>query len=100
MACGGLREVVYGNIEAVTLADVDKDGATDVRIRMRQGKARIPPQPRCEEVGAVTGGASPTKLPRAQLHTLEYLARGATLAPTPTSARIVKALEAMKPKEE
>jgi hypothetical protein len=100
MACGGeLKEVVYGGIDAIELVDLDRDGTLDVRVTLHAGKARIPKQPPCEDVGAATGGEFQGKVPPARKYTLEFLSKGERLVATPASAKAVAAIEAMKPKD-
>ncbi|MFT3775334.1 MAG: hypothetical protein QM820_59050 [Minicystis sp.] len=98
-ACDGKREVVVGHVDRVEITDVDGDGVKDVRVTVRAAKVRIPKQPPCEHLGAAAGGPPPKNLPTPPLQKIDFITRGDKLVPTAAGARIIKAIEAMKPKD-
>lgn len=94
-ACTGVTELVVGSLSGVTLVDVNEDGNRDVRVRLRAAKVRVPRQPPCSSPGEITMGPTPPNLPQPALQTIDFLARGATLSPTPAGARILASIAAL-----
>jgi hypothetical protein len=94
-ACSGATDLLVGEIESVALVDVNHDGNKDVRVIVRAAKIHVPRQPPCAEMARSFVGPRPPNLRRPPPQTIDFIAQGAVLTPTPAGARILKALEAM-----
>jgi hypothetical protein len=96
-ACTGETDLVVGKLEDVELVDVDHDGHQDVRVTVRAARFHVPKQPPCDRTGFAGHGQPPPKIPNPPRRTIDLIAHGTTLTPTPAGARIMKTLEKLRP---
>jgi hypothetical protein len=93
-ACTGRTELLIGSVVSVSLVDLNRDGNPDVRVVVRAAKIHVPPQPPCVDMGFAGAGQAPPHLPTPPPQTVDFIAQGEALTPTPGSARLLKAIAA------
>ena len=96
-ACTGATDLVVGRLEMVELVDVDHDGNKDVRVTLRAAKLHVPKQPPCKRPGFAGSGQPPPNIPNPPAQTIDFIAHGTALTPTPAGARVMKTLEKLMP---
>jgi hypothetical protein len=96
-ACHGETHLVVGELIKVELVDVDGDGNKDVRVSLRVQGFQVPKQPPCKNFGWGGSGQPPPNIPHPPLRTVDFIARGTVLKPTPAGERVLNMLGKLMP---